>query len=349
MTEVSFIPRSRGWRRPGPWLLAGLLLGAAAIPGGLAAAHVVRLAPTVGYGRPEAGTTANFTNVQMTDRPSYDPRTLNVTGATGTIDVNVYLNNTASHLAHTFTLVNENQSGIPINRSYTPSELSAYFVADPPTFGLNVSAGGAAWANFSLAPTAKPLSLEFVSTIPYQFQAGMYGFLNITPSGPKYLVQENTTNSFQFLPNELSSPVGATGVISFDVKVTNLGNLIHTFTVSAKPNATFSSVGSFLSGGLLVNTTIKGGTGVSAWANFTVPALGVYEYICTEPGHFAQGMFGFLYVGVAVPPPPAVPSTAIVAIPILVGSALLLGVGLFLTLSAAFVGRFPKPPASGHH
>ncbi len=345
MSESPSVRPSSGWRRPGPWLLAGLLLAAAAIPGGLAAAHVLRVASSVGYGRPEASTTYNFTKFQMTDQPAYSPRTLAATAAAGTVNVNVLLNNSGSSLAHTFTLVNVSQVGIPVNRTLTPTGLTSYFATYPPTVNTNVSAGKIVWANFSLPADTKFRSLEFVSTIPYQFQAGMFGFLNITPAGPTYLLEENATSSFQFVPNELSSPPGANGSISFHVHVFDVGTTLHSFTVSSQPNVTFASVAALLAPpGFLRNVTVSGGN--STWANFTVPGIGVYEYVCVEPGHFSQGMFGFLYAGVTPPPTPAPPRTSLVEIPVLIGSAILLGIGIALALGSALIGRFPPKPES---
>jgi plastocyanin len=350
VTDLSSGRRAPPWRRPGPWLLAGLILGASAIPGGLAAAHLIRVAPLVGYGHLEAGMSANFTNVQMTDKPSYSPRSLNVSAVSGALEVNVRLNNTASALAHTFTVVNVSQSGIPVNRSLTPVQLTNYFATYPPTIAENVSAGKAVWANFSVPASTKFQSLEFVSTIPYQFQAGMWGFLNLTPAGPTYVLEDNATPTLSFVPNVLSTPTGVTGSITVHVHVLNTGNVGHTFTVSSQPNVTYASVGSLVRPHAPLSNASIPSSG-SNWSNFTVPGIGVYEYICTVPGHFAGGMYGFLYVGVPVPPPPAIPSTAIAAVPVLIGSGILLGVGLFLTLSSAFVGRFPKPPSpgAGHH
>jgi uncharacterized cupredoxin-like copper-binding protein len=341
VTDASLVRPSGRRRRPGPWLLAALVLAAAALPGGLAAAHAVRLAPEVGVAHPLAAAT-NFT-VNLTDAPSYTPRYLNAT-AGGALTVSVFLNNTGS-IAHTFTVAA--QSGVVLNRSWTPQQLDAYFVANGSLVNKNVSGGSSVTVSFVLNASTSFRSFEFVSTIPYQFQAGMWGFLNITPAGPTLVLSDNTTNNFQFVPNVLSGgPTVHTGA-TFDVLVTNLGSLSHTFTVYSQPNVTLTSLGSLAKHPPLVNRTINASANV--WANFTVSAVGVYEYVCTVSGHFTAGMFGFLYVGVPVPPPPPAPSTAIVEVPILVGSALLLGVGLVLAVASALAGRFPKKPTSGEH
>src|SRR5579862_9853840 len=138
----------------------------------------------------------------------------------------------------------------------------------------------------------------------------MWGFLNLTPAGPTLVLSENTTDSYQFVPNILSAP-NVHGGATFHVLVTNQGTLGHTFTVAAQPNVTLTTVGYFGSHPPVGNATVPG-SGGSVWANFTVSGVGIYEYVCTISGHFSQGMFGFLYVGVPVPPPAPAPSTAIV-------------------------------------
>jgi uncharacterized cupredoxin-like copper-binding protein len=346
---VTGAPRLRpsgGWRRPGPWLLASLVLAAASVPGGLAAARLLPSAPTVGVGHPEA-TPANF-SVNLTDAPAYQPRYLNAT-VSGGATVSVHLDNLGG-LAHTFTVVNSSQAGVVLNRSWTPQQLDAYFTANGSLVNVNVSAGASAWANFSVPSATSFQSFEFVSTIPYQFQAGMWGFLNLTSSGATVMLTENTTNSFSFVPNALSAGPSVHGAVTLHVLVTNQGSLSHTFTVAGQSNVTLTTIGYFASHPPLANVSVPDSPGGSVWANFTVPGVGVYEYVCTVPGHFIQGMFGFLYVGVPVPPPPPSPSTAIVAIPVLAGSGVLLGVGLALAVASSYAGQFPKKPAEpGHH
>jgi hypothetical protein len=332
--------------RPGVWIVAGLVLAAVALPGGLAAAHLVPVAPRVGVGHALVGTNLSFA-VNLTDTPAYAPRELAGT-VNGTVNVSVRLQNIGS-IAHTFTVVNVSQVGTVLNRSWTPQNLSQYFATYPPLENVSVAGGASAWANFSLPANATFRSLEFVSVVPYQFQAGMWGFLNLTPMGPTVVLQENTTaTSFQFLPNVLSAGPHLRGVVDLHILITNLGSLSHTFTVAPQSNVTLTTIGYFATHTPLVNQTVNGS--VTVWANFSVPGPGVYEYACTVLGHFADGMWGLLYVGVPVPPAPPAPSTAIVEIPVLAGSAVLLGIGLFLALGAAYTGRFPKRPGgSGGH
>jgi len=348
VTDAPSVRPSGGWRRPGPWLLAGLVLAGIALPGGLAQAHLVRSAPTVGYGRPLATGPTTF-SVSLTDAPSYTPRLLNAT-VSGAVTITVNLANSGS-LDHTFTLVNLSQSGVILNRSWTPQELDQYFVANGTLANVNLSAHGTGVATISFPAPTTFESFEFVSTIPYQFQDGMWGFLNLTPVGPTLALEENTTTALQFVPNVLSAGPGITGAVTFDVRVINLGSLSHTFTVEAQSNHTLTSVGWFKTHAPLVNKTVPAVAGGAVWANFTVPGVGVYEYACTIAGHFQAGMYGFLYVGVPVPPAPPTPSTAIVAVPVLIGSGVLLGIGCVLALGSAYIGRLPRgggPPEPPH-
>jgi uncharacterized cupredoxin-like copper-binding protein len=270
------------------------------------------------------------------------PRYLNAT-VSGTVNVSVALHNTGS-TTHTFTVVNASNSSTVLNRSLNPQNLTAYFATYPPSENVSVAGGTSTWANFSLASATTFRSLEFVSTIPYQFQAGMWGFLNLTPLGPTVVLSDNATNTPAFVPNVLSAGPSVHGPVTLDVLLVDLGSVSHTFTVAPQPNVTVTTVGYFASHPPLANQSIVPGPPKPIWANFTVPAIGVYEYVCTVTGHFTAGMYGFLYVGVPVPPPPPTPSTAIVAIPILVGSAVLLGVGIVLALGSAYLGRLPKKP-----
>jgi plastocyanin len=85
------------------------------------------------------------------------------------------------------------------------------------------------------------------------------------------------------------------------VAVTQLGNVPHTFTLSPTAGFTFPSTDN--SGDLssyfsahppLVNVQIGSTTGEKDYANFTAPPYGVYEYVCTQTGHFPSmaGLIG---------------------------------------------------------
>jgi plastocyanin len=182
----------------------------------------------------------------------------------------------------------------------------------------------------------------------------MWGLLNLSSTTPGLVLSENTTNTPGFLPDTLSATPGHYPIV-IAVLVTNEGTLGHTFTLVPQSNVSLSPTGSnvtdyFAAHAPLVNANIPALTGGSGWANFTISHPGIYEYICEISGHFAAGMFGYLYVGIPVPPPPPAPSTAIVDGWVLAGSGILLGIGVIFVGAAALSGRFPpRKSEPGHH
>jgi plastocyanin len=52
----------------------------------------------------------------------------------------------------------------------------------------------------------------------------------------------------------------------------------------------------------LVNLSL-GAAPATATAQFTAPSKGLYEFVCTQSGHFAAGMLGYMGSGVAPPRP----------------------------------------------
>ena len=183
--------------------------------------------------------------------------------------------------------------------------------------------------------------------MPYQFQAGMWGRLNVTSSAAPLLLSENTTNTLQFVPNVLVA-MPPSYPASLNVSVTNLGNVPHTFTVARQTNFTvpFTFGPYFSQYPPLGSVNVSATPNSVAWANFSVLAPGVYMYICEQVGHYQAGMYGLLYVGVLPAALPPAPSTAVVETWVLAGSAVLVGIGVILALAAAFTGRFPVPPES---
>jgi uncharacterized cupredoxin-like copper-binding protein len=327
----------RGVRRAAPWLAAGLVLAV------LGSTGMARAVPFLEHGAAIGHATAMPHNktfdVDMTDAvaSAYSPRFLS---APQGYNVSIFLTN-QGHLTHTFTLWSH--ADARLNASSTPAELNASFHAYPPLVNRSVPAGKTAWANFTLGSDTGFDSFEFVSVVPYQFQAGMWGLFNVSSTAPGYLLSDNTTNSLSFQPSILYAPVSQFPA-NFAVLVTNLGDLAHTFTLAAQPNVTLTTTGYFAAHAPLVNQSIPSQAGKGAWANFTIPGRGVYEYVCTIPGHFTSGMYGFLYVGVTPPAAPPPPSTAIVDTWVLAGSVVLLGIGGLLVLVATFTGRFPRGP-----
>ncbi len=331
------------WRRALPWFVAAVLLGTIALPVA-AAVRAVPSAPPVGIARPAATSGNSTVTVNMTDTPRFVPAYLaGVSNSTLT----VHLVNVGQY-DHTFTVAR--QPDITLNTSWTPAELDQYFAVNGSLANVSVAPGTSAWTNLSLNGSTGGDRFEFVSLVPFQFQAGMYGFLNVTSSGPGLLLSDNATNALQFVPNVLSA-TPAHYPVSINVLVTNTGTFGHTFTMAAQSNYTLSPANFtdyFASHPPLISVDIPAVAGGTVWANFTVPAAGVYQYICEVPGHFASGMTGELYVGVAVPPAPVPPSTAIVETWVLIGSGALLAIGVLVAVMASFTGRFPRRPKGEH-
>jgi uncharacterized cupredoxin-like copper-binding protein len=332
-------------RRAVPWFLAAVLLASVGLPAAAGAFGRLPVAPQIGLAHP-----LNVTSIEvnMTDTPRFAPAYVSVPAGANTT---FHLVNQGTY-THTFTLLA--QPGVVLNTSWTPTQLDSYL------------AQNGSLANVSIAPNSQfnetvPFnkstafeSFEFVSTVPYQFQAGMYGFVNVTSTQAGLQVSENTSDQLQFLPNALSA-TASHFPFNLDVLVTNMGAFAHTFTVAPQSNVTLSPANftQYLQQHApLVRANVPTGAGATVWANFTVSAPGVYEYICEIPGHFASGMSGFLYVDVPLPPPVAPLSTAIIQGWVLAGSAVLLGIGVLLATVSAYVGQFPKgpePPETMHH
>jgi uncharacterized cupredoxin-like copper-binding protein len=324
-------------------VLAGAVL-AASVPT-IALAQTLPLAPRVGYAHPGAANTTVVVN--LTDTPAFAPSKITIPSNSS---VFVHLFN-IGNLTHTFTLVALSQANVTLNRSITPAELDAYFAANGSQANVTLAPGQNAWANLTYAASNYTRSFEFVSITPYQFQAGMFGFLNVSSAAPPQVLYDNATSTFSFVPALLSvTPPGGKGATTVAVEITNVGSFPHTWTLVAQSNVSIPTVGYFTSKPPLINVTIPATDGGTAWANFTVPAPGVYEFVCTVPGHFQAGMLGYLYVGVAVTPPPPPPSTAVVEVGVLVGALVLLGIGVLLVGGAGLVGRFgpPRGPDEEH-
>ena len=330
-------------RRALPWFLGAALLLSVGLPSAAAIA-VAPSVPAVGWAHPLAST-ENVT-VNLTDEPAFSPQFVTIPAGTS---VSVHLVNQGAY-NHTFTLAEKPNVRIP--STLTPAQLDSFFAVNGTLANVFVGPGGQGWANLTFNSSEGFDSFEFASVVPYQFQAGMWGLLNLSSTAPGLELSENTTNTPGFLPDELAATPAHYPIV-IAVLVTNEGTLGHTFTLAPQSNVSLLPTNYttyFASHAPLVNANIPALTGGTAWANFTISGPGVYQYICEISGHFAAGMYGFLYVGIPVPPPPAAPSTAIVDSWVLVGSGLLVGVGVVVVAVAAFAGRFPpRPSTTDHH
>jgi uncharacterized cupredoxin-like copper-binding protein len=334
----------RPFRRASPWLLAGLLLTTIGLPSVAALASLPQ-APLVGYARPVAST--SVMDVNLTDAPAFSPRFLNV-AAGSTVDLRL---DNVGQFNHTFTLAGA--PNVQLAPTSSPAQVYRFFQQHGVRANVSLAPGNQGWANLTFNASSGLSSFEFASVVPYQFQAGMWGLLNITSVGPGLLLSDNTTDTLQFVPSVLAASP-AHYPTALDVLVTNEGSFGHTFSMAAQSNVTLSPTNFtqyFAQHPPLVSVNIPTGAGTTVWANFSVPGPGIYQYICEVPGHLASGMSGLLYVGVPVPAPPAAPSAAVVEAWVLAGSAILLGIGVVLAAVASFTGRFPRAPGShgGHH
>jgi uncharacterized cupredoxin-like copper-binding protein len=283
-------------------------------------------------------TTVNAT-VNMTDAPAFDPTNISATAGAA---LHLHLVN-KGQLVHTFTLCTIPNYVFPAN--LTPIALDHFFSVNGSQVNVSLAGGAATDVNLSIADNAAGESYEFVSVEPYQFQAGMHGMLVVggPPSGPGTVLQDNTTDSLRFLPDVLNASP-AKYPVTIDVEVFNLGSTPHTWTLAAQPNYTLSASNFTTYFGThppAVSVNVPTAPGTAVWANFTIRAPGIYEYICEIPGHFAGGMMGQLYVGVAPPAPAIPPSTAIVQGGVLVGAGALLVIGAVFVFAATVSGRSP--------
>ncbi len=325
-------------------LLVGIGLDRPPIP--------IEHARAIGFGTALAtGNTSENATLNLTDAPSYTPNNLSVPA--GTV-LHLTLVNVGNY-SHGFTIAN--QTGSVLNRSWSPAALDHYFAVNGTFASANVTvgAGDTDQLNVSVPASAAGNSYEFTSLVPYQFQAGMLGYFNVTgpPTGPGAMLAVATSGSqLLFVPAVLAVNTSSYPV-TVDVAVSNMGSNAHTFWLEAQPNNTLNSANFstyFSAHPPLAAVNVPTSPGVVKWANFSVKAPGIYQYICTIPGHFADGMTGYLYVGVPPPAPTVPPSTAIVSEWILWTGAAVLALTTLLAAAALLVGRFPRapPPAGGH-
>ena len=288
--------------------------------------------------------------INTTSAPAFVPNAIHATSGQ---NLTITLNNNGSY-NHTFTLSANGTETFPLN--WSPTELSGYFAANPPLVNVTMPAHSTEYVKVSVNASMAGGHFEFVSVLPYQFQAGLYGFLNVTPPVTSQLTfYVNASDKLLFVSNELN----ASSVSKFPVEITvffgTLGVLSHTFTLSPLPNYNLSSANYttfFTQHAPLVSIPVPLSAGSYNNGSFVISTPGYYEYICTVPGHFASGMFGFLYVGVATPAVSvtAAASTAIVQSEILIGGGSLLAIGLILAAAASVTGRVPpKSGGEAHH
>jgi hypothetical protein len=109
---------------------------------------------------------------------------------------------------------------------------------------------------------------------------------------------------YSFTPSGISNVATNTSVNVTAINADPSGTL-HTFwiwNVQGRVIPTGTDVDSLMCNGhctlLQINFTSMGQT---VHTNFTAPSVGWYEFVCGEPGHFEQGMYGFIAFGEPLP------------------------------------------------
>jgi uncharacterized cupredoxin-like copper-binding protein len=118
-------------------------------------------------------------------------------------------------------------------------------------------------------------------------------------------VDVTATSTFSFAPNTFEQVATNTTVT---VSMTDAGSISHSFTIigregwvvpSSISESDFEKLVYGQSPPVVFNLNISGvGTQTGT---FTSPGPGWYEFVCTEPGHFAEGMYGFIAFGMNLP------------------------------------------------
>jgi plastocyanin len=154
-------------------------------------------------------------------------------------------------------------------------------------------------------------------------------------------VTMSVSDQLTFSPDTISNVAPGSSVT---ISITNLGSIPHTFTLSSLVNYTLPSAGNTnLTGTFLVthpplySINISGTQGSLTTASFTAPTkIGSYQFFCTESGHFASGMQGFLGVGISVGPPPAPPG---IGTPVFIIAGTIVGLVIIAIVLGFVVGK----------
>jgi uncharacterized cupredoxin-like copper-binding protein len=126
----------------------------------------------------------------------------------------------------------------------------------------------------------------------------------VRPAGAT-TIDVTASNGFAFTPNTFEQVATNTTI---SVSFTDATSLVHTFTIigregwvipSTISETAFSNLVYGKSPAVLFNVNASG---VGTFpGTFTAPGPGWYEFVCTEPGHFTSGMYGFIAFGMNLP------------------------------------------------
>jgi plastocyanin len=155
-------------------------------------------------------------------------------------------------------------------------------------------------ASAALLVLALVLSIALVPSITGPRASAPSSGVRTSTNGVDYL-NVSVTDSLTFATSLNEVQPGDT----VHVTVTQLGTIDHTFTLSPTAGFTFPTTDSagdldsyFSAHAPLVDVQVGTTTGGHYFGNFTAPPVGVYEYVCEEPGHFPS-MSGLLGSGEA--------------------------------------------------
>jgi len=118
-------------------------------------------------------------------------------------------------------------------------------------------------------------------------------------------IDVTASSGYAFTPNTFEQVATGTNI---SVSFTDASSISHTFTIIGRegwvvPSSISSSDFSNLVYGkappVVFNLNVSGVGTVSG--SFAAPAAGWYEFVCTEPGHFQSGMYGFIAFGMNLP------------------------------------------------
>jgi plastocyanin len=128
----------------------------------------------------------------------------------------------------------------------------------------------------------------------------------ITPTAGTSTLDVTAANGYAFSPNEFQQvPTNATITVTF-TDATPLG---HTFSIIGRegwvvPSSADANLLDQLAYGhappAIFNINVSG-SGDRQTGTFTSPGPGWYEFVCTQGGHFAYGMYGFIAFGMNLP------------------------------------------------
>ena len=192
-------PRFRPVRTALPWAIAGILLASVALASFTLTPGLVRIGPSVGVAQVTPSASGDPTlEVNLTDAPAFSPNKIQVNaGAQVTFDLA-----NRGNLSHSFTLAD--QPNVTLDPTWTPSQLDQYFANNGSLANRTLASGGTASVTVNFTGRYSSGTFEFVSVVPYQFQAGMSGTVTVTPQpGGNATTTDNTTDSLTYVPQNL--------------------------------------------------------------------------------------------------------------------------------------------------